>query len=219
VLLIIGALVAGILLGLILGGSLRNLAHLRFRWWGLAFVAVGLQFAPIPSTSGRADDWLSVGLLVASYVAVALFVAVNIRVPGVWLIGLGFALNLVAIALNGGMPVSEDALRAAYGGDFQHQLDELSESGGAKHHLAGPDDMAIPLTDVIPVGWPVRQVLSVGDIVWLVGTTWLIAGAMRAPRQVPQGPTPGRSEDRASSHPEEGTAPRWEPDRETAPPQ
>jgi hypothetical protein len=35
---------------------------------------------------------------------------------------------------------------------------------------------------VIPLGAPVRQVLSVGDMVWLVGTVWVVAGAMRGKR-------------------------------------
>jgi hypothetical protein len=219
VLLIIGSLVAGVLLGLILGGSLRNLSHLRFRWWGLAFLAVALQFAPIPSISGRADEWLGLGLLVASYVAVALFVVVNIKVPGVWLIVAGFAMNLVAIALNGGMPVSGEALRAAYGDDYRAQLRELTDAGGAKHHLAGPDDVAIALTDVIPVGWPVRQVLSAGDVVWLVGTVWLIAGAMRKPAPTEPGVRPGLNAGASSSTPPEaGSGPQPRPQGQEAPP-
>jgi hypothetical protein len=209
--------VAGVLLGLILRGSLRNLSHLRFRWWGLAFLAVALQFTPVPSISGRADDWLSTGLLTASYVAVALFVAVNIRVPGVWLIAAGFAMNLVAISLNGGMPVSDDALRSAYGDDYRNQLEELSEAGGAKHRLAGPDDVVIPLTDVIPVGWPVRQVLSVGDIAWLIGTVWLVAGAMRRPIRGQRGTTPGPNG--SSSGRAEGDRQEVQMDRGAAPPQ
>jgi hypothetical protein len=55
---------------------------------------------------------------------------------------------------------------------------------------------------VIPVGWPVRQVLSAGDIVWLVGTVWLIAGAMRKPAPSEADVRPGRSEGGPSSTPE-----------------
>jgi hypothetical protein len=177
VLLILGAIAVGIGLGFALHGRLRNLAQLRFRWWGLAFLAAALQIVPAPSSSGL--RWVGAALLIASYGAVVAFVVLNIRVPGLWLIAAGFALNIVAIAFNGGMPVSDHALRQAYGDGYTEQRRELRSGGQAKHHLERPDDVLIPLTDVIPVGNPVHQVLSVGDVVWLAGVVWLVAGSMR----------------------------------------
>jgi hypothetical protein len=175
VLLIFAAIVAGIAVGLALGGSLRNLAHLQFRWWGLAFLAAGLQVAPAPSS----PDWVGPAMLMASYAVVVVFVAMNIRLPGMWLIAAGFALNIVAIAFNGGMPVGDDALRRAYGSGYAEQRQELLSGGESKHHLERPDDVLTPLTDVIPVGGVIRQVLSMGDVVWLAGVVWLVAGATR----------------------------------------
>jgi hypothetical protein len=177
VLLILGVIVVGILVGFALRGNLRNLAQLHFRWWGLAFLAAVLQFVPAPSSSGL--RWVGAALLIASYAVVVAFVALNITVPGLWLIAVGFALNIVAIGLNGGMPVSDGALRRAYGSDYLEQRRELLSARETKHHLRRPDDVATPLTDVIPVDSPVHQVLSVGDVVWLVGVVWLIAGSMR----------------------------------------
>jgi hypothetical protein len=95
------------------------------------------------------------------------------------LIASGFALNLVVIAVNGGMPVRDSALARAYGDGYAEQRRELVEGGQTKHHLERPDDMLVGLADVIPVGFPIRQVLSVGDIVWLVGTVWVVTGLMR----------------------------------------
>src|SRR5262245_54980621 len=114
-LLIIGAILAGILIGLILGGSLRQLAEIHLRWWPLAIIGLALQLAPIPSLEGRLDHWLAVGLLIASYVVLLAFVVVNIRLPGFWLVATGFALNLLVISINGGMPVSKEALAKTYG--------------------------------------------------------------------------------------------------------
>lgn len=180
-LLIIGAIVGGILVGLVLGGSLQQLAEIKLRWWPLALLGLALQLVPIPSMKGQIDHWLGVGLLIASYVVLLAFVAVNIRLPGFWLIAIGFALNVVVISINGGMPVSREALRQAYGPDYPSILHDLEVNGGAKHHLSRPDDDLVPLTDVIPLGPPVRLVLSVGDVMFFLGVSWVIAAATKGP--------------------------------------
>jgi hypothetical protein len=181
VLLIAGAIVLGILLGLVLGGSVRALGRLRFLWWPLAFFGLALQLIPVPSMEGRGDDVLATGLLVLSYVVLLLFVAANFRLPGFPLIAVGFALNILVISVNGGMPVSAGALRQAYGPAYAETLEDLEARGGAKHHLQRPDDVLIPLADVIPIGAPVRQVLSAGDLVFMAGIVWLLAAASRRP--------------------------------------
>jgi uncharacterized protein DUF5317 len=182
-LLILAAVVAGIGIGLALGGSLRTLGEARFRLWPLALIGLALQLVPVPSMRGRLDHVLAVGLLIGSYTAMLAFVAANIRAPGFWLIGVGFALNALVISLDGGMPVSDPALHRAAGPLYGQTLHRLESSGGAKHHLARPDDVLAPLSDVIAIGPPIRQVFSVGDVVWLAGTVWVIAGATRGPRR------------------------------------
>jgi Family of unknown function (DUF5317) len=138
----------------------------------------------VPTLEGQLDHWLAVGLLAASYAVLLVFVAVNIRLPGFPVVAAGFALNLLVISLNGGMPVSDSALRSAYGSGYAEMRRDLVEHGGAKHHLAGPDVVLRPLTDVIPVGRPVHLVLSVGDLLFYVGVVWLLAAATRG---MPQG--------------------------------
>ena len=144
---------------------------------------------------------MGAALLMASYATLIAFIALNIRLPGLWVIALGFALNLLVIGVNGGMPVSDAALRSAYGSGYAEQRRELAEGRQAKHHLERPVDTLTPLADVIPVGAPVHQVLSVGDIVWLIGTAWVVTGMMR------------RREERIAT----GGAPRA-PDELSAPP-
>jgi len=179
VLLILGAIVLGIIIGLVAGGSFQKLSELRFRAWWLALVGLGLQFVPIPTMDGQIDHWLGVGLLMASYGVLLVFVALNIRLSGMWLVGVGFALNLLVIVVNGGMPVNQHALQRAYGSSYGRTLHQLLAEGGAKHHLARPDDVLLPLSDVIPVPRPVGNVFSAGDFVSIVGITWLLASATR----------------------------------------
>jgi len=177
VLLIAGAIVLGVGVGLALGGSLRELAEASFRWWPLALVGLALQFIPAPS----GHHWVPVALLLASYAVLLLFVAANFRYIGFWLVAAGFALNILVIALNGGMPVNDHALREAYGSSYQGTRTSLLSTGGAKHHLARADDLLLPLSDVIPVGSPVHNVFSVGDMVAIFGVAWALAEATKGP--------------------------------------
>jgi hypothetical protein len=179
--LIFGAILAGILIGLVLGGSIRQLAEIHLRWWPLALVGLALQLTPIPSMKGQLDHWLAVGLLIASYLVLLAFVVVNIRLPGFWLIAVGFALNALVISINAGMPVSREAIKQAYGPGYQVLIRDLEFSQGAKHHLSRPGDLLLPLSDVIPMGRPMRVVLSVGDVMFFLGVTWVIAMATKGP--------------------------------------
>lgn len=180
-LLVIGAVVLGVLLGIVLGGSIRTLSEVHFRWWPLALVGFAFQLITVPSLEGRLDHWLSVGLLIASYLVLLVFVAANFRLAGFPLVAAGFALNVLVISINGGMPVSDRALRSAYGSGYQASLTELRLHGGAKHHLQRPDDDLMALADVIPIGAPIRKVFSIGDLVSMLGITWVIMGATMGP--------------------------------------
>ncbi|MGH2574057.1 MAG: DUF5317 domain-containing protein [Actinomycetota bacterium] len=194
-LLIAGAIVLGVVVGLALGGNIRNLARLRFLWWPLAVVGLVLQLIPIPSIQGELDRWVAVLLLIASYVVLLAFVTVNLRLPGFPVIAVAFAVNVLVIAVNGGMPVRDSALRQAYGPAYSETRRELLERGGAKHHLERPDDDLMLLADVIPIGPPVRQVFSVGDLLFMGGVVWVLAattarggsGRRAAKRESPAG--------------------------------
>lgn len=162
-------------------GRLRTLERLRLRWWALAPIGLTLQLAPAPALGGDAERLAGEGLLVASYLVLLAFVARNFPVVGAPTIFLGLALNLAVIAVNGGMPVSEGAVVKSGQADT---LAALSAGEDPKHHLQRPDDDLMPLADVIPVGRPFRQVVSLGDLVIYTGTAALLIAAMR-------GRTPG----------------------------
>jgi len=169
--------VAGIAVGAgyALGGRLSRLQGLTMRWWPLAPAGLGLQLALLPAwldPSGRIGEVL----LVVSYVALLVFAAVNVRVPGFPLLFIGLALNLAVIAPNGGMPVSAEALRAS----DPIRGPALLE-GASKHHLMRPDEFLSPLGDVIPLGVPFHETVSVGDLLMYAGMALTIVGAMRAP--------------------------------------
>lgn len=176
------AFVLGAIGGLALGGSFRRLSQARFRWWALAIVGFGLQLLPVPAAFDGNRHAISLGLLFASYAALLVFVAANIRQRGFPVVAIGFALNALVIAANAGMPVSAQALRHAAGPDFVRDARHLQADGGAKHHLERPGDMLVPLSDVIGIGRPIDAIFSIGDFFWLAGTAWVVAGVMVGPR-------------------------------------
>ena len=206
-LLVAVSIVLGIAVGLASGGSLSRLAETRLRAWPLAILGLGLQVAATPAGPG---GWLAGALLGASYLCLGALFAANVRLPGVPLVAVGIALNALVIGVNGGMPVSDDALRAAYGTEYEAMRRTLIEEGPPQHHLARPDDVLLPLADVIGIRAPVKQVFSVGDLTSMGGFVWLLAAATRgvqtaagraaggdgAPRAgpvVPSNPDQGRS--------------------------
>lgn len=158
------ALAVGLLLGLLLGGRPRYLAQKRFRWWLLLPLGVVLQLV-VEANGVPAPQ----ALLLVSYVYLLVFCAANLRHVGMGIILIGIALNTFVIAVNGGMPVREKAVRQAHLADAGKivRIDEV------KHHLEEPGDRFMVLADIIPVR-PIRQVLSFGDLILSVGVADLL---------------------------------------------
>ena len=166
-------IVAAVLVGLIVGGSLRNFERLRVHWWVLAFAGLALQILPVPAIAGVPTWALGAGMLVASYVVLLAFLGVNRWIPGASVMAVGLVLNLAVVAANGGMPVRARAIEAA-GGSASFPTD-----AGDKHHLMNDDDVLTPLGDVIPIPPPIGVVLSIGDVLLYLGIAWFVVQVMR----------------------------------------
>ena len=154
-----------VLAGILSGGSVRFLERLQVHWWGLAPIALALQSVPIPEGSAERAG-LAAASLVVSYLLLLAVVAVNRRVPGAGVMAVGLTMNLAVVALNGGMPVSANALRVA-GADGAIIIQD-----GAKHHVMSDADILQPLADVIPVPPPFGIVFSIGDVLLYGGLAW-----------------------------------------------
>lgn len=176
----------GVIAGFLAGGSLRNFERVQIFWWGAAFGGLALQL--VPAERWFSDD-VAVTTLLASYGLLIAFVWVNRRLPAAPLLLVGLTLNALVIGLNGGMPVSERAIRAAGGTDVVLP----SAVDDAKHHLMTFDDVLTPLADVIGLPPPISTVLSIGDVVLYAGIvafTILVmrgrfAGNRRPPAWIP----------------------------------
>jgi len=166
--LVVLVVVAALIAGLVAGGRLLALEHLRIHWWGVAIIGLALQGAPFR------DGPTALAALVASYVLLLGFVWVNRRLPAAPVLLLGLALNLTVVAPNAGMPVSAAAARTAAG-----DRTLLPEPAGfSKHHLRTDTDVLAALGDVIPVPPPFGVVLSLGDLLLYAGVACLLVSVM-----------------------------------------
>lgn len=171
---ILYAIVAGIVVGSLLGGRLANLARLRIRWAPLAVAGLAVQLALFTDLGGRLAGDLAPVVYVASTAAVLVVVLRNIRVPGLPFVAAGAACNLAAILANGGwMPADPDAL-ASLGKDV---------GDGYSNSAVLADPVLRPLTDIFafPAWVPFANVFSIGDVLIGVGIAVAIAVAMRRP--------------------------------------
>lgn len=146
------------------GGDLRKLAKLEFRGVPLLLLALLVQIVII-SLIPEGNEGMKQAAHIGSYLIVFVFLAANVRVPGVWLIAVGALLNFVAIAANHGvMPADPDAMEKA----------GIARRPGEFQNSRQVDDARMPwLGDVfwLPESWPVSNVFSVGDVLIVCGAT------------------------------------------------
>jgi Family of unknown function (DUF5317) len=162
------------------GGRLARLVDVPLRWAWTALGALALQIV-ITTLAPTGSTALHELLHVASYLFAAACIIANRRITGLPILALGAALNLLAITANHGiMPASERAIRLA--------------GLAATEHFANSAPLAHPhllaLGDVIPVPgpWPLGNVISIGDILIIVGLFTVLHRTCRAPRRDPNAP-------------------------------
>jgi hypothetical protein len=153
------------------GGRLSRLASLRLKGVGLIVLALGLQVlmaSVLPVLLPQAPHALLIGLHVTSYAIIAWALWLNRAVPGLLLVALGGGTNAAVIAVNGGtLPADPEALAEA---GITVGAGEYSNSGVVD------DPVLAWLGDITatPSWLPFRNVISLGDIVVLIGGAVLL---------------------------------------------
>jgi hypothetical protein len=174
----------------ITGGRLIRVAEIRLRWIPLVAGALALQILVI-SVWPTMPHSLAVAGHLTSYGMLAAVLWANRAVPGMLLIAAGAGANGLAIAVNGGtMPASAWALRHA----GIPQRAGFHNSGVLAHpHLAWLGDIM-----VTPSWLPLRNMVSVGDLVLLAGAIVLVVRVGRATKPTDPTPSPASAEAAAS---------------------
>jgi hypothetical protein len=150
-------MVVGLVFGLVTGGRISNLGRLRFRWPWVLLAAVVIREAVILTPLNRVE-----GAQYAYALALAAIVAWSVlhfdRLPGIWLLTVGGALNLLVIVANGArMPVAPE---------FAATLTRHGQLG--QYTVMGPGTHLNLLGDWINL-YPVPEAYSPGDVLIALG--------------------------------------------------
>jgi hypothetical protein len=172
---VLAAIVAGSVVGLLRGGSFRRLEQVRLRRIPIVFAGVACQ-AVATVFERYGSGWTAFAFTLGSFACIAWFAFENRRETGMPLIALGSLSNFLVIVVNGGMPVSVDALRRAGLGDNMRAT--LFRRGA--HHALTPSTRLDFLADVIPLRY--GTVVSVGDLLIWAGIILLLQQLMVGPR-------------------------------------
>ena len=182
---LIGGIALGLVLGLLLGGRLENLANIRLRFLPLLFVAVIVRFGTEAALGFGVPiaETLRIPLLGLAYGLLLFALWRNRFYPGLALAFIGIASNGLVIMVNGGyMPVW---MPAFYASGLEGPLDsvlhvELTADIGPGFLL-----QLGPLADIIPIPFPpVQNVASIGDLFLTAGLGFfLFATLLRTPEE------------------------------------
>ncbi len=189
------AIVIGLALGLLAGGSLENLVRIRFRWPWLVIAAVFVRELVVLTPLNRVEGTQYVYAL--SLAAIVAWTAWHFdRLPGVWLVTAGSLSNLVVILANGArMPVAASLVALV---PQRSLADELLRHGHLGQYvlMSGSTHLNF-LGDWISVT-PFTEAFSPGDLLIALGLALVV---LVATHRHPDGEPPRESAGRIVSDP------------------
>lgn len=146
----------------------RRMADLRFHHVWLVWFAFLTQVIVFQWFAEHMPVWAVETIHFGTYGLVVVFVVLNRHLPGALVIAIGTSCNLLAIIANGGtMPADMDAWARA-------GLDPIP-ADVFNNSTALSDPKLLFLGDVFatPAGWPLANVFSIGDVLIVVGGTYM----------------------------------------------
>jgi hypothetical protein len=168
----LAAVAIGLVGGLVVGGKIENLVHLRFRWPWFVVAALIVRASVVLTPLNRVD-----GIQYVYAATLAALVAWTVwqieRIPGIWLVTAGAAINLLVIAANGGrMPVASEI-----GGSLvqRGQIGQYTLMSQGTHLNWLADWIALPG----PFQRVLREAYSPGDLIVALGVALVVLLAMR----------------------------------------
>jgi Family of unknown function (DUF5317) len=176
----------GLLLGLLTGGSLRNLATepLKGEWALLLLMPTQLLW---PTVATRFGVECSLSIVVWLLLMAGLAVVLMLNAQRRWMLAfaaLGIAANILVIGLNQAMPVS---IRAASEIGGRRAAARTSLADDCLHEEMDDNTLAPFLADVVGVPGPEwqRGVVSLGDVLLALGLgAWVFVASRREPPAV-----------------------------------
>lgn len=171
-LLIVGAIVLGLGIGLALPPRTTRFARPKLRL--PACLAAGAALQVLASTT---DGHVAVALGITALALLTTFALANLHLAGMGVMTIGLMANLLVVCANYGMPVSPHALVAA-GVVSADEVPAVALDG--PRHLERPGDVLHGLGDIIPAH---GRVLSFGDLIITIAMVDVIANVVRRQRR------------------------------------
>jgi MFS family permease len=164
----------------LLGGRVARLGGIEFRRPAAGLAALVLQYT-ILKAFPEGDQAIHGALHLVSYALMFYFLAANLSLPGLWLIGLGGVCNALAIAANDGvMPAHPPALEVA---GIMQVPGEFANSAA----VADPKLWFLGDVFALPEGTPMANVFSIGDVLLLLGAGVLLHRVSNSRLAAPMG--------------------------------
>ena len=185
----LSSIVLALVVGALAGGGLPRLADLKLRWVWILGLAIAVRFGAGLLRQGDIGVEIPLGaLFIAAYGLIFVWLWGNWRVPGLQIAAVGIGLNMLALLLNGGqMPIWSAAFQAA-------GFTPAALANDPFHFLLQSNTVADFVRqggifgDVVPIPIPIiRDVVSIGDTLLIVGIFWAIVYSMTRPNAPTRG--------------------------------
>jgi hypothetical protein len=158
-----------LVVGLFRKGDVRRILDVEVKGLGWFISAPVILLPTVYLAHRNVEIFVKAGpfIFLLSQILILIGLFCNRKRSGVPIIFIGMLLNILVMAANGGsMPVNADLLPDL-------GLDDLSgwltDPRVIKHTLAGDQTRLYWLGDVIGTPWPSARVLSLGDLIMMVG--------------------------------------------------
>jgi len=174
------AILLGIVIGLLRKGRLGSLGDMQFKGLWIVIIAFIIQISPIfLARAGIFHDQMMY-LPFAGMCVMLVVLFLNLDKSGIWVIIPGSILNLIAVGMNNfKMPIDFKGLE--YAG--LNGVAETISDGSLMNYVSmeSVSDISRYLGKFIPLPelYPFAKVLSVGDVLIMVGVVILIQGEMK----------------------------------------
>lgn len=167
------AILAGLLVGIVRGGKLSNLSSAKLSFSSLLILAMTTQsLAFIPAVQQELGPWTFL-LIYSSYLMILTALSFNFKHRYLQGVFVGTAMNFIVIIANRGMPVDTRFMEALFGQTFEMTPDIL--------HVPSTDSTNFWfLGDNIPLPppYPMPGLISLGDVVLMISVFLFLQSIM-----------------------------------------
>lgn len=174
VLLVLLVVIGSVVVGLVRGGETGRLADAKLRLLPVLIAGGALSLGATLASAARTMTTVAPWMAVLGMIGLLAFALANRHQPGMLMIAVGLACNLLVFVLNGGMPVTDAALAKA---GIDATAGPAPGRPDALHVLARDGGLVLALGDVLAVR-PLRALVSIGDIAQYAGLFLLVQGVM-----------------------------------------